>query len=317
VDIRQLELFLAVIENASVTKAAERMCLSPGAVSLQLRNLAQGLRAELFVRSGKRLVPTPAALRLAEHARELMRQVKLIEREFENDPATDSHPFYFACGATALIYKLRKPFRHLRKQFPKMTMQVMVAPTEEMVAGVLDRRFDLALVTLPFPTGELGVTPLFEEELVILRPAAKRLQGWHVGAIEPAEMAEAPFLLYPKRSNMRAIIDQFFQEIGIQPKVTMEADDTEVIKGLVESGFGYSILPEFALHTGTKFFQVFRVPGKRVTRGQALVYSKTENPRALTMAIVKFLLSALGDSASMGNSPPPLEPGRVTSSPEA
>ncbi len=65
-------------------------------------------------------------------------------------------------------------------------MQVMVAPTEEMVAGVLDRRFDLALVTLPFPTGELGVTPLFEEELVILRPSAKRMQGWHVGAIEPA-----------------------------------------------------------------------------------------------------------------------------------
>ena len=93
-----------------------------------------------------------------------MRQVQLIEREFENDPATDAHPFYFACGATALIYKLRRPFRQLRKQFPKITMQVMVAPTEEMVAGVMDRRFDLALVTLPFPTGELGVTPLFEEE---------------------------------------------------------------------------------------------------------------------------------------------------------
>jgi DNA-binding transcriptional LysR family regulator len=155
------------------------------------------------------------------------------------------------------------------------------------------------------------VTPLFEEELVILRPAAKRLQGWHVGAIEPAEMAEAPFLLYPKRSNMRAIIDQFFQEIGIQPKVTMEADDTEVIKGLVESGFGYSILPEFALHTGTKFFQVFRVPGKRVTRGQALVYAKTENPRALTMAIVKFLLGALGDSAALGSSAP-IEIGKTT-----
>jgi DNA-binding transcriptional LysR family regulator len=294
-DIRQLELFLAVIEHASVTKAAERMSLSPGAVSLQLRNLAIGLRAELFVRSGKRLVPTPAALRLAEQARGLIRQMHQIEREFENDPATDTRPFYFACGATALIYKLRRPFRQLRKQFPEIAMQVMVAPTEEMVAGVLDRRFDLALVTLPFPTGDLGVTSLFEEELVILRPSSKRLQGWRVGAIEPAEMASAPFLLYPKRSNMRAIIDQFFVEIGIQPKVTMEADDTEVIKGLVESGFGYSILPEFALRTGTKFFQVFRVPGKRVTRGQALVYAKAENPRALTMAIVKFLRSALGN----------------------
>jgi DNA-binding transcriptional LysR family regulator len=296
-DIRQLELFLAVIEQSSVTKAAERMSLSPGAVSLQLRNLALGLRAELFVRTGKRLVPTPAALRLAEQARLLIRQVHQIEREFENDPATDTRPFYFACGATALIYRLRRPFRQLRKQFPQITMQVMVAPTEEMVAGVMDRRFDLALVTLPFPTGDLAVTPLFTEELVILRPSTKRMRGWHIGTIEPAEMATAPFLLYPKRSNMRAIIDQFFVEIGIQPRVTMEADDTEVIKGLVESGFGYSILPEHALRTGSRFFQAFRVAGRRVTRGQALVYAKTENPRALTMSIVKFLRAALSDPA--------------------
>ena len=299
-EIRQLELFLAVIEQASVTKAAERMSLSPGAVSLQMRNLAQGLRTELFVRSGKRIVPTPAALRLAERARALIRQAHQIEREFENDPATDTRPFYFACGATALIYRLRRPFRHLRKQFPHIAIQVTVAPTEEMVAGVLDRRFDLALVTLPFPTGDLGVAHLFTEELVILRPSTKRMHGWHIGAIDPAEMASAPFLLYPKRSNMRAIIDQFFVEIGIQPKVTMEADDTEVIKGLVESGFGYSILPEYALRTGSRFFQAFRVVGKRVTRGQALVYAKTENPRALTMSIVKFLRAALADTPAGG-----------------
>lgn len=294
VDIRQLDLFLAVIDHSGVTRAAERMGLSPGAVSLQLRNLALGLRAELFVRSGKRLVPTPAALRLAEHSRNLLRQFHQLEREFENDPATDTRPFYFACGATALIYKLRRPFRQLRKQFPKIAMQVMVAPTEEMVAGVMERRFDLALVTLPFPTGDLGVTPLFEEELLILRPSPKRLQGWHVGTMDPAEMAAAPFLLYPKRSNMRAIIDQFFAELGIQPQVTMEADDTGVIKGLVESGFGYSMLPEFALRTGAKFFQTFRAPGKRVKRGQALVYAKTENPRALTTSVVKLLRGSLG-----------------------
>jgi DNA-binding transcriptional LysR family regulator len=173
-------------------------------------------------------------------------------------------------------------------------------PTEEMVAGVLDRRFDLALVSLPFPTGELGVMPLFDEEMVILRPSTKRMRSWHVGTILPAELAAAPFLLYPKRSNMRAMIDQFFLEIGVQPKVTMEADDTEVIKGLVESGFGCSILPEFALHSGSRFFQAFRVPGKRLGRLQALVYAKPENPRALTMSIAKFLHGALSGGRNPG-----------------
>src|ERR1700691_1691836 len=108
------------------------------------------------------------------------------------------------------------------------------------------------------------------------------MRSWHVGAIQPPELAGASFLLYSKRSNMRAMIDQFFLETGIQPKVTMEADDTEVIKGLVESGFGYSILPELALHSGSRFFQAVRGPGRAVGRVQALVYAKPENPRALT-----------------------------------
>jgi DNA-binding transcriptional LysR family regulator len=299
-DFRQLELFLAVIDQASVTKAAARMNLSTSAVSLQLRNLAESMRTELFVKSGKRLLPTHTALRLAEHARSLLQHVDQIEREFENDPTTDSRPFYLACGATTLIYRLGRPLRLLRKQFPHVTMRITVMPTEEMVAGVLDRRFDLALVSLPFPTGDLGVMPLFDEEMVILRPSTKRMRSWHVGTIQPAELAGAPFLLYPKRSNMRAMIDQFFLEIGVQPKVTMEADDTEVIKGLVESGFGYSVLPEFALHAGSRFFQAFRVPGKRLGRVQALVYAKPENPRALTMSISKFLHGALAAGRNSG-----------------
>ena len=66
-DLRQLELFLAVMDTASVTLAAQKMYITPGAVSLQLHNLAAELRTELFIRAGKRLQPTPNAHRLAGH----------------------------------------------------------------------------------------------------------------------------------------------------------------------------------------------------------------------------------------------------------
>ena len=83
-DVRQLQLFLAVLDCASVTRAAERVNLTPGAVSLQLHSLAAELNTELFVRAGKRLAPTAAAWRLAERAREVLNQLHLIEREFES-----------------------------------------------------------------------------------------------------------------------------------------------------------------------------------------------------------------------------------------
>ena len=158
-DIHQLELFLAVLDSPSMTRAAEKVCLSPGAVSLQLHNLASELHIELFVRSGKRLTPTPAALRLAEHAKAIVRLTSQIRQEFENDLTKDTRPFHLATGVTTLIYQLGKPLRQLRKQYPKAEIRVSVQVTEETISGLHDRRFDLGLISLPVPEENLKIIP--------------------------------------------------------------------------------------------------------------------------------------------------------------
>lgn len=297
-DVRQLELFLAVMECSSVTRAAEKVNLTPGAVSLQLHNLASELHAELFIRTGKRFLPTPAANHLAELARGVIRQIRQIEQEFAGDPCEDTRPFHLATGATTLIHRLSRPLRTLRKRFPNTPVNITVSATEEMAAGLLDRRFDLALISLPFAHEQLTILPLFEEELLIIRPSPERVRGWHVGAIQPADLASAQFLLYPKRSNMRTIIETFFRDAGLQPRVIMEADDTEAIKKLVEAGFGCSVLPESALRGQPRFFHMFRVAGHKIARQQALAMARSEHPRPLTESIARFLQSALGPATS-------------------
>jgi len=292
VDIHQLKLFLAVMDSSSMTRAAEKVHLSPGAVSLQLHNLAEELHTELFVRSGKRLIPTPAAARLSEQAKQVVRLMGQIQQEFENDQAKDVRSFHFATGVTTLIYQLGRPLRQLRKQFPNAQIRVTVGVTEGIVAGLQDRRFDLGLISLPVPEQNLKIIPLFDEELLVLRPSPQAVRGGHIGVMRAAELGRAPFLLYPKRSNMRQIIDRFFQEIEVMPEVVMEADDSEAIKRLVESGFGYSILPEHSLR-GKHFFQTYRVEGRRLTRSLALAMPQTDYPRKLTESIADFLHKAL------------------------
>src|SRR6266498_624671 len=292
-DIHQLRLFLAVMESSSMTRAAEKIHLSPGAVSLQLHNLAEELHTELFARSGKRLIPTPAALRLAELAKTVMKLMSQIEQEFENDPSKDLRPFYFATGVTTLIYQLGRPLRQLRKRYPNAEIRVNVSVTEETVLGLNDRRFDLGLITLPVSDENLKIIPLFDEELLVLRPSATKVVSSHVGVIRASELSRVPFVLYPRTSNLRQNIDRFFQEIGVAPRVTMEADDTEAIKRLVESGFGCSILPEAALHAQPRFFHACRVPGHAIVRKQALAMARTEHPRALTELIAQFLRASL------------------------
>jgi DNA-binding transcriptional LysR family regulator len=269
------------------------MYITPGAVSLQLHNLAAELRTELFIRAGKHLQPTPNAHRLAEHARSVMKQVRQIEQEFENDPDRDIRPFRFATGATTLIHRLGRPLRLLKNKYPGTEIHVTVSQTEEIVAGLLSRQFDLGLISLPVTNEQLKILPLFEEELLILRPSHARVPGRGVGAIGLEELAGASFVLYPKRSNMRSIIDQFFLHAGISPRVIMEADDTEAIKSMVESGFAYSILPGFALRGSNRFFHVMRVTGHSLLRRQALAMARTDYPRALTESIALFLQNAL------------------------
>lgn len=296
-DLRQIEVFLAVMENSTVTQTAQRLNVTPGAVSLQLQSLAHELRTDLFVREGRRIVPTPQAHRFAIHAREVMKKIREIEQDFADSAAADQRPFHFACGATTLIYRLSTPLRSLRRRFPHADVHVTVAATERIVEGLLNHRFDLGLVSLPVTQPTLKILPLYEEELLIIRPAHDRA-GDSVATVHAEELARARFLLFPKESNMRVMIDRFFEDLGIAPRVTMEADDVEAIKRMVEAGFGYSILPQYALAGRGRRFQKLRIPGRRLVRQQALAMSLSGYPRTLTVAVAELIESALGKGAS-------------------
>ena len=216
-----------------------------------------------------------------------------IQQEFADDVSKDVRPFQFATGVTTLIHQLGGPLREVRKRFPNADIGVTVGVTEEIVAGLLERRFDLGLISLPVFEQSLEIMPLFDEELLVLRPSPNSVRSSRTGVIQAADLAHVPFLLYPKPSNIRHIIDQFFQEINVTPRVVMEAEDSEAIKGLVESGFGYSILPQHALRGRNRFFQTYRVAGHRLSRSLALAMVRTDYPRKLTESIAEFLQKIL------------------------
>ena len=295
-DARQLEIFLAVLDSPTMTNAAERVHLSTAAVSVQMRALAEELQTDLFLRSGKRLVPTAAARKLEVQARNIVNEFRSIKESFDNqDAAGDDRPFHFATGATTLIYRCAEPLRSLRAKLPKLDLRITVLPTEEMVAGVLAGEFDLALISLPFSHPQLRVIPLFEEELLALRPSESEKDGSRIGTVRPREFNDAAMVLYPPQSNMRKIIDGFFRDLKVTPRVIMEASDTEVIKCMVEAGFGYSVLPAYALINSRGFFQTLRITGQRLVRNQALATSIRSHTRPLTAAVTDFLKRAFNE----------------------
>jgi len=292
-ELRQLELFLTVMETGSVRRAAERVHLTPGAVSLRLQNLAEELKTELFRKQGRRLVPTSAAGRLRARSQEIVELMRAVESDFLGDPRLDTQPFHFASGPTTLIHRLGGPLKRLRARYPHTPIHVMVAPTEEIVARLLDGGCDLGLISLPVSDDRLEIVPLYDEEMLFLRPAPRRQSGGRPRTLRASVLNGARFLLYPTTSNLRGEIDRFLTSLGVQYEVVMEADDTEAIKRLVEAGFGYSLLPGFALRVRSHHFEVFRVAEGRLLRRQALAVVKSRYPRPLTLSIAEFLRSEL------------------------
>lgn len=130
-----------------LTRAARERGLSPGAVSQQIQRLSAELGVPLFFKAGRGIALTPEGSQFAERSRVLLKDVDDLRRCFTLDASSDRTPFHLATGATTLIHGLGKPLRALRRKYPKAAIRVTVANTEEMVEGLLSRRFDLAIVS--------------------------------------------------------------------------------------------------------------------------------------------------------------------------
>ncbi|MGC2768804.1 MAG: LysR family transcriptional regulator [Candidatus Acidiferrum sp.] len=289
-ELRQLETFRIVMATRSMTEAAKRVYLSPAAVSLQMKRLSDELGADLFTRIGNKLVPTSAATRMHQHLGLLLDTLHTIREDFPLDARCDSRPFVLGTGPTTLIYQLREPLSHLRKNFPQNEILVHVAPTQDIIYELEWKQIDLGIVSLPVEAPTVRLTPLFKEEMLVLMDA--RTAPKHGKSVSLRDLVNIPMILYSRGSSTRTLIDAMMLKHKLSLRVTMEADDTESIKKLVEAGFGASILPEKALHN-SPLIRTFRIQGEQLYREIAFATPVNAHPRRLTTVITDYLKKRL------------------------
>jgi DNA-binding transcriptional LysR family regulator len=289
-ELRQLETFRVVMATMSMTEAGKRVYLSPAAVSLQMKRLSDELGADLFTRVGNKLIPTSAATRMHQHLGVLLDMLHTIREDFPLESRCDTRPFVLGTGPTTLIYQLRDPLRHLRKQFPRNEILVHVAPTQDIIHGLEWKQIDLGIVSLPVVAPTVRLTPLFKEEMLVLMNA--RAAPKHGKSINLRDLVNIPMILYSRGSSTRTLIDAMIQKHKLSLRVTMEADDTESIKKLVEAGFGASILPEKAL-ANSPLIRTFRIQGEQLYREIAFATPVNAHPRRLTTVVTDYLKKRL------------------------
>src|SRR5256884_746724 len=183
-DTRQLAAFCAVVERKSFSQAAERLGVTQPAVSLQIRSLEQRLGRQLLDRSGRRVEPTEAGLRLYASAQRLLAlEESLLEELTADDEGNITGTLELGAstgpGGTVVPLLLCE-FHDL---YPEVRVRLSVSDTQTVVDQVADRQLDVGIVGAGRRHRGVVFEPFFRDEVVLACPPPHRFAG-KTGSLE-------------------------------------------------------------------------------------------------------------------------------------
>ena len=238
-----LQSFLVVIECGSFSAAAERLQLSQPAVSLQVRQLEKSLGATLVERVGRKTRPTAAGAALLASAPQVNAAIASAVNAVAQHTTGTAGRVRLGTGATACIFLLPPILKELRAALPALEITVTTGNTAEIAKALEDNTIDIGLLTMPVSGRSFEITPVLEDEFVLIAPHDMPLPA----RITPTVLATKPVLLFEPGGNTRRTADDWLARGGVSLKPLMSLGSVEAIKEMVRAGLGCAILPGMAV----------------------------------------------------------------------
>lgn len=243
-EIRQLEIFLAVVENASISRAAELLHLAQPSVSHAVRQLERELRGELFIRSTRGVRPTTAGEALVGPARQVLRDLTIARENVGHVLGLRGGTLDIISVPALAIDPLASFVGSYRKLYPDVQIRV-VDPVDvsDVPAYVRSGRCEIGLIEegagVP---GELDlcVHPLAGQEIVLVLPPGAAVGS---GPVSWEDLSLFEFVTSPPgRSVSRGRLEQIFARTGKKLRVCVESDHRTAIADFIMAGAGAALL---------------------------------------------------------------------------
>lgn len=237
----------AARRNLNLTEAAKALHTSQPGVSKAIIELEEELGVEIFARHGKRLK------RITEPGQHVLRSIELIMREVgnlkrigEQFSAQDSGTLSIATTHTQARYVLPVPVAKLREAYPKVNISLHQGSPEQVARMVVDEVAEIGIATEALPDQrELVTLPCYEWQHMLVLPPSHPLVRKERISLE--DLAAEPLVTYHPAFTGRTRIDAAFAQRKLQPRIALEAIDSDVIKTYVGLGLGLGIVAEMAV----------------------------------------------------------------------
>jgi DNA-binding transcriptional LysR family regulator len=288
-DTRQLAAFCAVVERRSFSQAAERLGVTQPAISLQIRSLEKRLGRRLLDRSGRRVEPTEAGLRLYRSAQRMLAlEEQLLEEVAEEDrgPLTGRFALGSSSGPGGSVLPLL--LCEFRGANPELVVALSVHDTQTVVELVAARELELGVVGAARRHRSVVFEPFFRDEVVLACPPGHPFAG---RTVPLDELRAAPLIVMQEGAGVRQVIEDELRGAGVRLRDLapgLELGLQESVRSAVLAGHGVTFISRSAveadLAAGT--LTAARVEGLDPAREISLVRA---SGRSLTRAAQAFL----------------------------
>jgi DNA-binding transcriptional LysR family regulator len=248
-DTRQLAAFCEVVERRSFSEAAARLGVTQPAVSQQVRSLEERLGTQLLDRSGRRVEPTEAGLRLYRGAQRMLAlEEQLLEDLAEPDaPLRGTLEIGASTGPAAIVLPLL--LCRFQRQNAELRVHLSVSDTQSVVELVAERRLEVGIVGAARRHRSVTFEPFLRDEVILVCPPGHPFAG---RAVELDELREGPLILMQQGAGVRQMVEDELRKAGRRLRdldAPLELGLQESVRSAVQGGFGVGFISRRAVET--------------------------------------------------------------------
>ncbi len=245
-ELRHLRYFVAVVEEQSFTKAAEKLFIAQPPLSRQIQNLESELGIQLFERGSRPLQTTPAGQFFYQHAVKLLSNAEEVKSMTKRIGLVERSITMGFVGS--LLFGLLPRIIYLyRQQHPHLNIQLVEMSTRDQIQALKEGRIDVGFGRLRISDPAVHRILLREERLMVAAHSSHPI-AQHIEGIYLADIVDEDLFCYPNtaKPNFSTQITTLFSEHGLEPRSIKEVREIQLALGLVAAGEGICIIPESA-----------------------------------------------------------------------
>jgi DNA-binding transcriptional LysR family regulator len=261
-DLLQLEHFLAVCEEGTFTRAAERVFRTQSAVSQSIKKLEGEVGAPLFAR-GTEVKLTDAGEVMLEYARRMQALRVSATRKIEALKGLSAGSLSIGAYEAAAAYLLPNPLRSFLRMFPHITVRIYRTNLDEIPTQVLDREIDLGFVENDSPLHGLEVVPVYSDQMILIASPKHRLVSQQHVSIK--DLGNESFVSRHQCNSTTQKISRLFEHYDTPYRVVAELWSFENVKSFVREEVGVALVPELVVREEIRNGSLLKIPVPELT----------------------------------------------------